>query len=305
MCEQSPALLIGYSCAWRLRNQSPRYGMFESRFFHYQDRLSIHYQTAGHGPVPLVFLHGFASAHSTWHDLAGLFPSDRYTLFLLDLKGFGLSDKPRDGAYSIEDQAEVVIAFILHLGLDSLILVGHSMGGAAALRVCLRMREEVTFPVEKMVLIDCAAYPQRIPKFFRRLRSPLLGPLFLRLMPARILVRGMLEKVYFDLAAVTPERFERYKGYLRGKGVSYVLRATVKAIDPAAYTRIAESYRTIETPALIIWGEEDRVIRVKNAHRLHGDLSGSRLKVLKSCGHNPQEERPRETFSHIAAFLAG
>lgn len=278
--------------------------MFESRFFLYRDRISIHYQAAGSGPVPLVFLHGFASAHSTWHELAGMFPSNRYTVHLLDLKGFGLSDKPRDGAYSIEDQAEVVIAFIRHLGLNSVILVGHSMGGAAALRVCLRMPEEGAFTVEKMVLIDCAAYPQRIPKFFRRLRSPVVGPLFLRLMPARLLVRGMLEKVFYDPAAVTRERFERYRRYLKGKGVAYVLRATVKAIDPAAYTRIAESYRTIETPTLIVWGEEDRVVRVKNAYRLHDDLAGSRLRVLKGCGHNPQEERPKETYDHIAAFLA-
>lgn len=279
--------------------------MFESRFFLYLDCISIHYQEAGRGPVPLVFLHGFASAHSTWHDLAGMFPADRYTIYLLDLKGFGLSDKPRDGAYSIGDQAEVVIAFIRHLGLDSVILVGHSMGGAAALRVCLRMREETAFTVRKMVLMDCAAYPQRIPRFFRRLRSPLLGPLFLRLLPARFLVRGVLEKVFSDPGAVTPERYARYRGYLKGSGVPYVLRATVKAIDPAAYTRIAESYRTIEIPTLIIWGEEDRVIRVKNAHRLHGDLAGSRLKVLKQCGHNPQEERPVETFGHMAAFLVG
>lgn len=278
---------------------------FESRFLLDRHGISIHYQAAGHGPVRLVFLHGFASAHSTWHDLAAMFPADLYSLYLLDLKGFGLSDKPRDGAYAIEDQAEVVVDFIRRLGLDSVILVGHSMGGAAALRVCLRMREAGAFTVEKMVLIDCAAYPQRIPKFFRRLRSPLFGPLFLRLMPARLLVRGMLEKVFFDPAAATPERCERYRGYLKGKGVPYVLRATVKAIDPAAYTRIAESYRTIETPTLILWGEEDRVIRVRNAYRLHGDLAGSRLKLLKKCGHNPQEERPEESYGHMARFLAG
>jgi pimeloyl-ACP methyl ester carboxylesterase len=279
--------------------------MFESRYFLYRDRISIHYQTAGQGPVALIFLHGFASAHSTWHDMAGLFPSDRYSLYLIDLKGFGLSDKPRDGAYTIKDQAEVIATIIREQTLRSVILVGHSMGGAVALRVALQaLNGNEPFVIEKLVLIDCAAYPQRLPKFFRRLKSPLLGPLLLRLMPLRMLVRGTLDKVFFDPAAVTPERFERYRGYLRGKGIPYVLRATVKGIDTAGYARIGESYRTLAVSSLIIWGEEDRVIRVKNAHCLHGDLRGSRLKVLMNCGHNPQEEQPRETFAHITAFLA-
>lgn len=280
--------------------------MFENRVFLYQDRISIHYQTAGHGPVPLILLHGFASAHSTWNEMAGLFPPELYSLYLLDLKGFGLSDKPRDGAYSIEDQAEMVVSFIRKQGLSSVILLGHSMGGTISLRVALQVRNgNEPFAVEKLILMDCAAYPQRLPKFFRRLKSPLLGPLFLRMIPTRILVRGVLEKVFFDPGKVTPDRYARYKGYLRGKGIAYVLRATVKGIDPAAYAHIAESYHTLSVPALIIWGEEDRVIRVKNAHRLHGDLPGSRLKVLKSCGHNPHEERPRESFAHIVAFLEG
>jgi hypothetical protein len=80
--------------------------------------------------------------------------------------------------------------------------------------------------------------------------------------------------------------------YFRGKGIPYALRATVKGIDPAAYARISESYREISVPTLIIWGEEDRIIRLKNGLRLSEDLTGSQLKVLDKCGHTPQEERP-------------
>lgn len=278
---------------------------FRSGFFRYQGRIPIHFLTGGHGPKRIIFLHGFASAHDTWLQLAGLFPAERYTLYLVDLKGFGLSAKPRDGAYAVRDQAHMVASFIRDQGLHSVILAGHSLGGAVALRVCLEMQDGAAdFSVEKLILIDCAAYPQRIPKFFRRLRTPLLGPLFLRLMPARILVRQMMEKVFFERGAMTPERFERYRGYLKGRGMPYVLRATVKGLNPDEYTHIGDSYRALTLPVLIIWGEEDRVIRVKNAYRLHGDLPGSKLKIIGKCGHNPHEERPLETFGHIAAFLA-
>ncbi len=277
--------------------------MSEGSYFIYDGKVPIHYRTLGHGPLPILFLHGFASSSTTWQDITGYFPADEFTLFLLDLKGFGLSAKPKDGAYSIEDQADMVRAFIFHRGLDSLILVGHSLGGAVALRLCLDAAEgSESSVIEKLVLVDSAAYPQRLPRFFRRLRSP-LGPLFLLLMPVRMIVQGALERVFFDKAAITPERFDRYATYFRGKGKAYALRATVKAVDPEAYADIAESYRLLALPVLIVWGAEDRNVRFNLAQRLHGDIPGSRLKVLEKCGHNPHEERPGETSSAMLDFL--
>lgn len=277
----------------------------ESKSFHYGGNVSIHYQVGGHGPVPLIFLHGFASAHNTWHDLASLFPADRYKLFLLDLKGFGLSAKPRDNAYAVEDQAAMVQAFISEQGLNSVSLIGHSFGGAVALRVCLEAQAgKKFFSVDKLVLIGCAAYPQRLPKFFRRLKNPLFGPLMLHLMPKRMMVKGTLTKVFSDNSAITPERVERFVGYFRGRGIPYALRTTVKRIDLEEYARIGERYRQMHVPTLIIWGEKDCIIKLKQGQRLNGDLPDSRLKIVDKCGHLPHEERPAETFAAMDEFLA-
>jgi pimeloyl-ACP methyl ester carboxylesterase len=277
--------------------------MPEGEFFSYAGKVSIYYRTVGHEPLPVLFLHGFASSSTTWQDLAGLFPTDDFTLILLDLKGFGHSSKPKDGAYSIEDQAEIIRAFILERGFASLVLVGHSLGGAAALRVCIEAdKRNGPFTIEKLVLIDSAAYPQRLPRFFRRLKSP-LGPLFLWLMPVRMLVQGVMERVFFDNTVITPERFELYTRYFRGKGIAYALRATVLAVDPEAYVHVEESYRRLMLPVLLIWGAEDRNVRLSLGQRLHADISGSRLEILEKCGHNPHEERPEETFSPILSFL--
>lgn len=277
--------------------------MPEGEYFSYAGKVSIFYRTVGHGALSVLFLHGFASSSTTWQDLAGLFPVDDFTLILLDLKGFGHSSKPKDGAYSIDHQAEIIRAFILERGFASLVLVGHSLGGAAALSLCIETgKRDDPFTIEKLVLIDSAAYPQRLPRFFRKLKSP-LGPLFLRLMPVRMLVQGVLERVFFDKALITPERIERYTRYFRGKGIAHVLRASVLAIDPEVYMDVEERYRRLKLPVLLIWGAEDRNVRLSLGQRLHADISGSRLKILEKCGHNPHEERPEETFSAILSFL--
>jgi len=278
----------------------------ESRFFNYKGSIPIHYQTGGSGPLALVFLHGFAASHTTWSDIVHFFPADRFRIFLLDMKGFGLSAKPRDGAYSIEEQAVMVRAFIRELGFSSVILIGHSLGGGVALRTCMQMQSESDpFKVERLVLIDSAAYPQRLPKFFRRLKIPVLGPLFFRLIPVRLMVQRAMGMVFYDASAITPERFERYLLYFRGKGLAYALRATIRCINPEVYANIGEQYRKISVPALIIWGEEDRIVKLKYGHMLHDDLPGSRLKIIEKCGHNPHEERPAETYAALEAFLAG
>lgn len=278
----------------------------ESGYFDYKTGVRIHYRTGGDGPQTLLFLHGFAASHTTWHDIVRFFPADRFRIFLLDMKGFGLSDKPRDGAYSIEEQAEIVRSFIRKQRFSNVTLIGHSLGGGVALRACMDMNPgKDPFMVEKMVLIDCAAYPQRLPKFFRRLRIPVLGPLFFRLIPVRVMVRRAMEMVFCDESVITPERFERYKLYFRGKGLAYTLRATIRCIDPERYAGIGEEYRKISVPALIIWGEQDRIVKLKYGHMLNEDLPGSQLKIIESCGHNPHEERPAETFAAMEAFLAG
>jgi len=277
----------------------------ESRFFNYNGSVSIHYKAGGSGPATLIFLHGFAASHTTWNDILPLFPADRFRIILLDLKGFGLSAKPRDGAYSIEEQAAMLRSFIREQGYSSITLIGHSLGGGVALRACMQMQsgnDPVT--VKRLVLIDSAAYPQRLPRFFRRLKIPLLGPLLFRLIPARIMVRRAMEMAFHDKSAITPERFERYRRYFRGRGLGYTLRATIMCIDPQLYANIGEQYRKISIPALIIWGEHDRIVKPKYGQMLHEDLPGSRLKFIARCGHNPHEEHPVETFSAMEEFLA-
>lgn len=108
-----------------------------AKTFQFSPTVAINYETNGTGGTPIVMLHGFGASLETWRDIQPLL-QDSFSLNLIDLKGSGLSSKPRDGNYSLESHAEIVESFLAWLQLDNVVLVGHSYGGAVALVTCLR-----------------------------------------------------------------------------------------------------------------------------------------------------------------------
>jgi lipase len=103
---------------------------------------------AGGGPDPIVCLHGITAQHRAFNAAARYLEPSR-GLVGVDLRGRGDSDKPESG-YSLEAHAADVVRVLDHLGLQSAVLAGHSMGGFVALKTAL------TFParVRALVLLD-------------------------------------------------------------------------------------------------------------------------------------------------------
>lgn len=275
-------------------------------YFTHSPGTVIRYQVRGAGPEPLVFVHGFAAALTTWDDIAPLFPPERFTLYLLDLKGFGFSSKPRRGSYAPEEQAAVLLSFIEAMGIERATLAGHSLGGGIAMLALLRaMDEGRELLVSRLILIAAAAYHQRLPRFMRWLKMPVIGRLGMALVPLRTIVLASLRAVFHDRHAITPERIKRYETCFGRHGMPRVLIRTVRAIARDSYRHASARFGEIRVPTLIIWGSEDRVVRVEFGHRLEREIPGARLAVIGECGHNPHEERPRETFELIMEFMEG
>ncbi|MFC1925443.1 alpha/beta fold hydrolase [Chloroflexota bacterium] len=110
-----------------------------------------HYLRAGEGP-PVVLLHGGASNCSDWlGTIANL--SYSYSLYAPDMIGFGQSSRNGRG-YNLSDFVEFTLEFIRTLGLDSPVLVGHSLGGRVCLEIALRHPETVS----KLVLVSTAGF---------------------------------------------------------------------------------------------------------------------------------------------------
>ena len=89
----------------------------------------------GRDPV-LVFLHGLGSASSSYFPRAVVHPRLRdHRALLIDLLGYGYSDRPDGFDYTMEGQAGIVVSLFRDLGVSGSVLVGHSMGGSIAILV--------------------------------------------------------------------------------------------------------------------------------------------------------------------------
>lgn len=125
-------------------------GVFESRSVKAGEHRA-HYLNTGSGS-PVIFLHGGASDSRDWLGTGeALFRG--YSLYAPDLPGYGLSDRTKD-AYHLSDFTEFILGFIREMGLESPVLVGHSLGGRLCLEIALRHPEMV----RRLVLVDTMGF---------------------------------------------------------------------------------------------------------------------------------------------------
>ena len=115
------------------------------------DGQEVHCLKTGSGP-PVVMLHGGASDSRDWLETMEALEHS-YTVYAIDMLGYGLSDRSKPGYY-LTDFVDFTLGFIREMGLESFALVGHSLGG----RICLDIALKHPELVQRLVLIDTAGF---------------------------------------------------------------------------------------------------------------------------------------------------
>jgi len=258
------------------------------------DGVDLHYVDAGDGP-PLLLLHGLGGSTFGFRYLIPLL-SPRFRLLALDLKGFGYSERPPDGDYSLTAQARLVKGFLDALNIERAAVLGHSLGGAVALHLAADFPERV----ERLILVSSASDKEmrRGVRGARLLRPflPVVGAFTLQ---NRWFRERSLRSGCYDPAYVTPEVMEGYlrpsriRGYIRSLGRLMVDRKNDLPLDPSAICQ----------PTLIIWGEGDRWLPPSRGRALEETLPDSRLVTVERAGHLVLEEQPEESARAISDFL--
>lgn len=272
--------------------------------------LNLNVETHGIGMGrPVVALHGFLATLESWRGLVPLVP-DR-ELWLFDLKGHGASPCPVDGKYTVQDQADLVLARILEEDMRDLTLIGHSFGGGVALLVAIALIKEGKGRLARLVLIDSLAFPEALSGWAEGLRSvwPFTYgtvPLFALSESAAIYaVRMGMRILCKHPENITEAAIRGYAGNLRPPERASAMIQTGRNLVEAQYEPIATDFKIIDVPTLIVWGREDPLVPLEpSSSRLHEGIEGSTLVIpAEPCGHIPHEELPDPVLGEIAAFL--
>ncbi len=120
---------------------------------------SINVEDTGSGGVPVVFVHSLAGNAGHWLRQLEHLHGERRAV-ALDLRGHGQSDPPRDGDYSIESMAGDIDVVVNALGLQRIVLVGHSMGGSVSIAYAGLHPEKVA----GLLLADPSGDARKVPK---------------------------------------------------------------------------------------------------------------------------------------------
>lgn len=289
-----------YSCSARNNIGAINMTKKTGKIFNYNN-FKLNYNEAGTGDS-LILIHGFAASSYSWRFIEKSF-KQKYKVISIDLKGFGLSDKPLDTKYSVEDQAKIICEFISQNNLSNITLIGHSFGGAVSLVTYLIMNNQDTNNIKKLILIDTACYVQQLPDYILLLRIPILNKLSLSFIPSTLNAKFVLQKAFYDNNKINREMINTYGFYLNLPGSHHALIQTANMIASEIIKYYSQMYKSIHIPVLIIWGEEDEIIPISVGKKLHNNIPNSLFYSIKQCGHNPHEEKPDEVIQIISKFL--
>jgi pimeloyl-ACP methyl ester carboxylesterase len=267
---------------------------------------TISYERSGDstsGRPTVVLLHGFGAAMESWSDVQPVLAA-RYPVLRLDLKGFGMSSKPKDDKYSARDQGDVVSGVLRSLNVQRAVVVGHSFGGAVTFAAYLKLRAEGDRRVIGLAFIDPGVYEQPLPFFIAALQSRITRWLMFHFTTADWRADIVLQKVYANDSVRTPERVRRYARFMDLPGAHHSFARTAEQIVPPDASDLEAQLKTIDVPTLAIWGEKDEIVPIRYGQRFRRDVPGVQYFTLPNTGHAPHEERPAETAARILDFLA-
>ncbi len=257
----------------------------------------VRYNVIGGGP-PVLLVHGWLSSSRIWEQLAARL-AQRFTVYTLDLTGFGESDKPLSG-YGVRNGSRLLYAFCAHFGLTRTSVVAHDLGGDMAVKLAADHPDVVG----RLVLVATPADDDQIdlPTPLWLATLPVIGPIFYALgRLVRPVRRLWIRPFVADPDDLTEEVIED-AGRSTPAAAANTLAIARREISRG---RLARQARIIKIPLLVIAGEEDQIVDPQAVGVWAESVDRAEVCLLDACGHLPMIERSAEFNAQILAFLTG
>jgi pimeloyl-ACP methyl ester carboxylesterase len=251
----------------------------------------------------IVFIHGLSGAWVNWLENLPHFACD-HRVIAMDLPGFGHSPMPAE-RISISGYGRIVDELLDALGIDRAVVVGNSMGGFIGAEVAIAFGTRV----DRLVLVSAAGISiehqrnERVLRYLERLDDVLiLSGGWMATRSAGLAKRKRARRQIMRLVAHRAQDLPAplIAEQVMGSGKP----GFVPALDALTDYPIRDRLSEIRCPVLVVWGEEDRLVPVRDAYIFGELIPDSRVVVWPETGHVAMLERPAAFNALVDEFIA-
>jgi pimeloyl-ACP methyl ester carboxylesterase len=260
------------------------------------DNVRLRYREWGEATADrpsLLLIHGFGNSLQSFRELAPRL-ADCCHVVAIDMPGYGLSDKPVNFDYHNGPQAKVLIAAAKEIGLQRVIYVGHSLGGAVALQAAV-----LDPNARGLVLLNPGIIRTGVPKIVQ-ITLPPLPRMSAKMFASRDFRGNFLKQSYADPSIVTEKVIDDVMLGARAEGYMAGMTSLMKQYREGEEIALAPQ---VKVPTLIPWGDRDKNKPLSEADELQAMIPGSRLVHFANAGHYVHEEAAEGVAQAIKLWL--
>ncbi len=274
------------------------------------NNLGINYLSAGppagqRRDITLVLLHGGGECARAWRWVMPRL-AERFAVLAPDLPGSGESDLVA-AEYAAGWYGSFVADFLDAVQVSQAVVIGHSLGGLAAVQLALDDRGR---RVRGLALVDSAGLGREINPVLSLMTLPGLGEwsaLWGLTPPGQLHRLGVRAWGCFTNPAAIPPGWyiDQFWLGLRPGLLSDQLAVSRCLIDLQGQREIVlDRLSELCLPTLIVWGDDDQIVPIAHGSEAARRLRQSRMAIIHACGHMPQVERPGLFLEAIEPFLS-
>ncbi|XP_052778781.1 mesoderm-specific transcript homolog protein-like [Mya arenaria] len=257
----------------------------------------------------LVLIHGFPTSSHDWSKILGRMKSQFSRIIMLDMLGYGFSDKPLDHHYLITEQADIHEALLTSLSISRAHVMSHDYGDTVALELLHRFNNrESKFQLESMCMLNGGVFPETNSLFGgqKLLLTPVLGFILSHFTSYRNF-KWSISRVFGVETQPTSDEMMDFYAIIQRKNGNVVKSRLIKYLNQRAENKDRWVGALVQTkiPVHMIYGPSDPVnSRYAFVDQYKKVVPSPSITVLEAAiGHYPHWEDPTAVFESYKSFL--